>query len=69
MDHYPFCKGYFIDYGVIYLPDEEKLLFWGWCDWSASFLLTEASEDDLTKYHIEDMDITDLLYRENFCKN
>lgn len=59
LDHHPFCKGYFIDYGVIYLPDEEKLPFWGWCDWSASFLFTETPEDDLTKYHIEDMDITD----------
>lgn len=59
LDHHPFCKGYFVEFGVIYLPDEEKLPFDGWYDWNAWFVFTKVPEDDLRKYHIENLDVDD----------
>ncbi len=63
MDHHPYCKGYFIEYGVIYLPDDEKMPFRGDFDWSSRFFFTTDPEDDLSKYHF-DVDEAD----ENFYK-
>ena len=31
LDHNPYCRGYFIEYGVVYLPDESKFPFQGFC--------------------------------------
>lgn len=59
LDHHPFCKGYFVEFGVIYLPDEEKLPFDGWYDWNAWFVFAKMPEDDLRKYHIENLDVDD----------
>ena len=53
MDHHPYCKGYFIEYGVIYLPDDEKMPFRGDFDWRGRFFFTTDPEDDLSKYHFD----------------
>lgn len=53
MDHHPYCKGYFIDYGAIYLPDDEKMPFRGDFDWSSTFFFTTDPEDNLSKYHFD----------------
>ena len=53
MDHHSYCKGYYIEYGVIYLPDDEKMPFRGDFDWSSRFFFTTDPEDDLSKYHFD----------------
>ena len=53
MDHHPYSKGYFVDYGVIYLPDDEKMPFRGDFDWRGRFFFTTDPEDDLSKYHFD----------------
>ena len=50
MTHSTYCKGYMMDYGAIYLPDEEKMPFRGIYDWRGVFLFTKAEGDDLRKY-------------------
>lgn len=55
LDHHPYCKGYFIEFGVIYLPDEKKLPFDGFWDWDCRFLFTIDPCDDLRKYDIEEL--------------
>ena len=50
MTHSTYCKGYMMDYGVIYLPDEEKMPFDGIYDWRGAFLFTKTEGDDLRKY-------------------
>lgn len=53
MDHHSYCKGYYIEYGVIYLPNDEKMPFRGDFDWSSRFFFTTDPEDDLSKYHFD----------------
>ncbi|MDO5576217.1 MAG: hypothetical protein Q4F84_03995 [Fibrobacter sp.] len=55
LEHHPYCKGYFIDCGVIYLYDEQKEKFTG-CnfDYGKGFLFTKESEDNLKNYNLED---------------
>ena len=55
LDHNPYCKGYFIEFGVIYLPDEKKLPFDGFWDWDCTFLFTVDPCDDLKKYDLEEL--------------
>ncbi|MBQ3128700.1 MAG: hypothetical protein IJC13_06655 [Clostridia bacterium] len=55
MDHHPFCKGYFIYYGVIYLPDDIKFPpFKGFFDWRNRFDFTKDPKDDLNNYPLEE---------------
>lgn len=56
LDHHPFLKAYFVEYGVIYAPDEKRLPFSGWCDWTARFQFAANPDEDLRDYPIEDMD-------------
>lgn len=42
LEAHPYCKGFFINYGVVYLPDEDKIPFRGWCDWEDSFLFSKT---------------------------
>lgn len=52
LDHHPFCKAYYFEYGAIYLPDEEKMPFKGYCDWDKRFIFTKNPSDDLKNYDI-----------------
>ena len=57
LDHHPFTKGYFVEYGAIYEPDaiqRQKGLL-GKCDFRSFFLFTTDSNDDLNKYPIENL--------------
>ena len=56
LDHNPYCKGYFIEYGVVYLPDEKKIPFKGFFDWDDRFLFTREADADLGKYQIQEME-------------
>lgn len=56
LEHHSYCKAYSITYGVVYLPDNNKIPFSGWFDWSDQFLFTKQSGDNLEKYSIEKMD-------------
>lgn len=70
MDHHPFCKGYFINFGVIYLPDERKYPpFQGFCDWRSWFDFTKDPHDDLWKYSLEDYAIGEGIYDESVLVN
>ena len=55
LDHSSYGKEYYIQYGVIYEPDEKRLPFSGWCDWSVRFKFTTKPNDDLSLYPIEDI--------------
>lgn len=56
LDHHPYCKGYFVEYGGLYLPDEWKIPFRGEYDWDNRFIFTINSKDNLLHYHIESID-------------
>ena len=56
IDHDPYSKGFFIEYGVLYLFDEDNLAFNGYVDWEDRFLFTEDSDDTLDKYQIRDIE-------------
>ena len=47
LDHHPFRKAYFIEYGGVFLPDEKKVPFCGFYDWMGWFLFTQNAEDNL----------------------
>ena len=65
MDHHPFCKGYFINYGVIYLPDSIKFPpYKGFCDWDNHFDFTKNPEDDLNDYPLEENAVGEIAYNE-----
>lgn len=53
LDHCPYAKAYYIEYGVIYEPDEKRLPFAGLCDWSSRFIFTVNPNDDLAYFPIE----------------
>lgn len=53
LDHHSYAKAYYVEFGVIYEPDEKRLPFSGWCDWDARFLFTANQEEDLEQYPIE----------------
>ena len=53
LEHHSYCKAYYINYGVVYLPDEHKIPFSGWFDWNDQFLFTKKYGDDLNKHSIE----------------
>lgn len=55
LDHHPYAQAYFIEYGVIFNPDEDRLPFTGWCDWDARFLFTADPDTDLACYPIENL--------------
>ncbi len=56
LDHDPYSKGYFIEYGAVYLPDEDKIPFNGFCDWDDRFLFTQEPGADLEKYPIQEIE-------------
>ena len=49
-------QGYFIDYGIIYLPDEIKIPFNGDYDWSRKFWFTKDYEKKLNRYHLDNVE-------------
>lgn len=53
LDHNPYCKGYFIEYGVVFLPDAKKFPFKGFFDWDDRFLFTKNLNEDLRKFQID----------------
>ena len=55
LDHHPFTRGYFIEYGVRYFPDNNKNPF-DRGDWSFCFWFTANPGDDLNKYDLGDLD-------------
>lgn len=59
LEHHPYCKAYFINFGVVYLPDEYKMPFKGWCDWDNSFLFTKSRNKKLKDYNINNLDCYD----------
>ena len=66
LEHHPFCKGYFINYCVIYLPDERKYPpFQGFCDWDDHFDFTKNPEDNLNNYPLEENTVRDKVYDED----
>lgn len=44
LDHHPFCKGYYIEYGAIYLPDDTKMPFKGFLIGIVGFNLVKIQE-------------------------
>ena len=52
LEHHSYCKAYSIDFGVVYLPDANKIPFRGWFDWYDQFLFTRNIGDDIDKYKI-----------------
>lgn len=53
LEHHSYHKAYAIEFGVVYLPDDNKVPFRGWFDWHNQFLFTKKAEDDIEKYKIE----------------
>lgn len=58
LDHSPYGEMYNIYYGVIFLPDETKMPFKGWCDWEDCFWFTKNPKDDISKYPLNRIDCT-----------
>lgn len=54
--HRLYGKGYFIDYGIIYLPDEDKLPFKGNFDWCRKFWFTKDYSKELTRYQLDNLE-------------
>ena len=61
LDHNPFCKGYFIEYGALYLPDDlcfptdRSFPYQGYCDWDDRFIFTTDADIDLGGLRFEEM--------------
>ena len=55
LDHHPYTKGYFVEYGAIYEPDaiQRQKVLSGKCDFSRFFLFTADPDDDLKQHPIE----------------
>ena len=51
LDHSPYTNGYYVEYGVVYLPDEEKYPFRGWYDWESRFKFTCDGSAELEGLH------------------
>lgn len=56
LDHDPYSSGYFIEYGVVYLPDDGKFPFRGFYDWDDRFLFTKEANGDLEQFIINKME-------------
>lgn len=54
--HCSYGQGYFIDYGIIYLPDEIKMPFDGDYDWSRKFWFTKDFEKNLQRYQLDNLE-------------
>lgn len=51
LDHHPYCKGYFFEYGGKYLPNSSwKTPYFPPFDWDNRFLFTITPEDDLSLF-------------------
>lgn len=59
LEHHPYCNGYFVEYGALFLPDERKMPFRGFCDWSMRFEFTKKAEDNLKNYPLENIFYSD----------
>ncbi len=57
LDHHPFVKAYFVEYGAIYEPDstQRKKILSGKSDFRMCFQFTVDPSDDLDHYQIEDL--------------
>lgn len=53
LEHHSYYKAYSVDFGVVYLPDDNKIPFHGWFDWHNQFLFTRNAKEDIEKYKIE----------------
>lgn len=53
LDHSPYHRGYYIEYGGLY--SREEIPPWWDSDWNERFLFTENPDDDLEKYNIENL--------------
>lgn len=53
LSHRTYNKAYFVDYGIIYLPDETKLPFNGDFDWARKFWFTKDFEKKLNRYQLD----------------
>jgi len=68
--HRSYGQGYFIDYGIIYLPDDIKMPFNGDYDWSRKFWFTKDYKKDLNRYQLDNVvecynELTDYFEYEN----
>lgn len=54
--HRSYGQGYFVDYGIIYLPDESKIPFSGDYDWSRKFWFTKDYEKVLDRYQLDNVE-------------
>ncbi len=54
--HRSYGQGYFVDYGIIYLPDESKIPFSGDYDWSRKFWFTKDYEKSLNRYQLDNVE-------------
>ncbi|MBR2315084.1 MAG: hypothetical protein IKA56_00430 [Clostridia bacterium] len=52
LDHHPFTKGYFVEYGAVYYPNNKEHPLCTTGDWSSRFYFTSNSGDDLEQYGI-----------------
>ena len=66
LDHDPYCRGYFIEYGVVYLPDESKFPFQGFCDWDDRFLFTKEVNGKLEQFQIDELEYDEETLTECF---
>lgn len=54
--HQSIGQGYFIDYGIVYLPDETKMPFKGDYDWSRKFWFTKDYDKELSRYQLDNVE-------------
>lgn len=54
--HRSYGQGYFVDYGIIYLPDETKMPFNGDYDWCRKFWFTKDYEKNLNRYQLDNVE-------------
>lgn len=54
LDHSPYCKGYFVEYGVVFLPDENKFPFKGFYDWNDRFLFAKDLNEKLENFQMNE---------------
>lgn len=55
LDASPYGGRYYVEYSVLYLPDDERMPYEGFCDWHSRFVFTKDPTDDLSKYSIESL--------------
>jgi len=49
LDHHPFCDAYYIEYGVVFLPDGKNSPLSGEFDWSDRFLFKKNDSNNNVK--------------------